>query len=125
MKSNLPVLYLYDEVIFPYSEIKIEKEDIESKKTLSLADNYYDGHILLITKSDTIPALGIIGQIKYRIELPNGNVKASIKGINRVKIEKLVEENNILEATITTFPQVPQSPVSELASARKKEFLSY
>ena len=49
IKTKLPVLIIRDVVLFPYSEIKLEINNINDKKTLSLAENYFNSYIFIFT----------------------------------------------------------------------------
>ena len=62
--------------LFPSSEIRLEFDDVKAKELLSLAENYYDNHLLIVIPKDPfevdpdmseLPKLGIIGKIKLRI----------------------------------------------------------
>ena len=87
LKTNLPVLILDDAIVFPSCEIKLEIEDSIIKKILTLAVSYFNGHLLVIYKDkknssqDDLPKIGIIAQIKLKLDMPNGMVKLTLKGI--------------------------------------------
>ncbi len=109
VETNLPILFLKDVVILPYNEARIEFS-YEEKKVLTDGEIYHDGHILLINLIDPLeerpsikdlPKFGIIGKIRNKIELSNGNVRVVITGIDRVEILNYIErEDNSLEAFV-------------------------
>ena len=84
-----------------------------SKDITALATNDYNRQVLVITPKNKLeenpevndlPEVGVIGKIKSRIELPNGNVRITIKGIDRVKILSFTNDSHykeILEASVT------------------------
>ena len=100
LKTNLPVLVVNDVVLFPYTEIKLEFDNINDKKVISLAENYFDGHLLVVISKennfnkDTLSKIGIVAQVKFKIDMPNGMMKVSLRGINRVKVNMYNEEND-------------------------------
>lgn len=126
LKTNLPVLIIKNNVLFPYTELKFETNDQLERKIISLSENYFDGHLLVVVdnglnevNTDTLPKIGIVGQIKLKIDMPNGNTKINIKGINRVKVEKYNCDNNMFDASVMPVSVKVNSPVNELAAVRK------
>lgn len=124
LKTNLPVLVVNDVVLFPYTEIKLEFDNINDKKVISLAENYFDGHLLVVISKennfnkDTLSKIGIVAQVKFKIDMPNGMMKVSLRGINRVKVNTYNEENGIYDASVSKIDDKPLSPISELASTK-------
>ena len=51
-KTKLPVLVLKNIILFPHSEIRLEIENDKDKELISLADSYYNKHILIIHPND-------------------------------------------------------------------------
>ena len=124
LKTNLPVLIVNNIVLFPYTEYKFEFDSINNKKIISLAENYFDGHLLIVIANDlkydkeTLPKIGIVAQIKFKLDMPNGLTRVSLKGINRVNIHQYNIDNGLYDATVSAITNKNLSPVSELASAR-------
>ena len=94
LKTNLPVLILDDNILFPSCEIKLEIDDSITKKILTLSESYFNGHLLVIFydkknySPSELPKIGVISQIKLKLDMPNNMVKLTLKGISRAKIEK-------------------------------------
>ncbi len=94
LKTNLPVLILSDTILFPSCEVKLEIEDSVTKKVLTLAESYFNGHLLVIYEDKKnpevldLPKIGVIAQIKLKLDMPNGEVKLTLKGISRGRVEK-------------------------------------
>lgn len=124
LKTNLPVLVVRNVVLFPYTECKFEFENINDKKIISLAENYFDGHLLVVVANDdnytkeTLSKIGIVAQVKFKLDMPNGLTRVSLKGINRVNIHRYNIDDNLYDATVSAIVNKSLSPVSELASAR-------
>lgn len=94
-KKKLPVLVLKNIILFPHSEIRLELENDKDKELISLADSYYNKHILIIHPSNELedsidktnfPRIGVIGYINMKIDLPNNRTRIVIRGLNRVKV---------------------------------------
>ena len=69
-----------------------------------------------------LPTVGVIAHLKSKIELPNGNVRVVISGINRVNIDKynnFEDDEDILMAEVSTIENVQSDAVSETAIKRK------
>ena len=133
LKTNLPVLILHDVVLFPHAEIKLEIESSLEKKIISLAENYYNNYIYIIcTKDDVIksqrfPTLGVVAQIKFKIDMPNGLTKVSLKGISRAVAHNYHVDNDIYDVNISNIESEIITPSEELANARvlKNLFIEY
>ena len=94
-KTKLPVLVLKNIILFPHSEIRLELENDKDKELISLADSYYNKHILIIHPNNELedsidktsfPRIGVIGYINMKIDLPNNKTRIVIRGLNRVKV---------------------------------------
>lgn len=132
IKTKLPVLIIRDVVLFPYSEIKLEINNINDKKTLSLAENYFNSYIFIICSNDDyvkthLPNVGIVAQIKFKLDMPNGNVKVSFKGIARGNATNYHVDNDNYDADIMNALYEEIIPSEELANIRvlKELFVEY
>ena len=95
MNNYLPVMMLKDLIILPNQEIKVEtrKDDL----LIAVSNKHHNGNLLLVCPNDALeeepsindlPTIGVIGIIKNIIDLPNGNIRLTVLGTTRVKIEK-------------------------------------
>ena len=133
LKTNLPVLILDDVVLFPSCEIKLEIEDSITKKILALSENYFNGHLLVIYNEKKNPSIeelskvGVIAQIKLKLDMPNGKIKLTLKGINRCRVNKYHLDDMIYDANLEAIESVTLSPMESLANGRvlKKLFIEY
>ncbi|MBE6154207.1 MAG: endopeptidase La [Firmicutes bacterium] len=131
MNQNLPVMLLKGLILLPHQEVKIELNNNISKEITSLASKEYNRHVLVITPKNQIeetpevndlPEVGVIAKIKSRIELPNGNVRVTLRGIDRVKILEFNNNNynnDILEAVVTKIELPELDEVEKKATIRK------
>ena len=133
LKTNLPVLVLHDVVLFPHAELKIEIDNSLDKKIISLAENYYNNYIYIIcAKEDVIktqkfPPLGVVAQIKFKIDMPNGLMRVSLKGISRATAHNYHVDNDIYDVNLTNIESEKIIPTEELANSRvlKNLFVEY
>ena len=113
---NLPIIVLKNNILFPYSEIRVEFSNTKDKLVLENALKYHDGHILLTNLEDpleenpnisSLPRLGVIGKIKTKIELSNGFVRCVIIGLDRVEVLNYFEtEYDTFEAFVIGLTDV-------------------
>lgn len=131
LKTNLPVLVIHDNVLFPSNTLKLEIDDNIIRKVTTLSESYFNGHLLVVSSNskdiNELPKIGVIAQIKMKLDMPNGKIKLSLYGISRSKIENYHEENGIIDANITNFKIEDISAVESLANARilRKTFIEY
>lgn len=124
LKTNLPVLIVRNIVLFPYTECKFEFDKNSDKKIISLAENYFDGHLLVIVAEnenytkENLGKIGIVAQVKFKLDMPNGLTRVSLKGINRVNVHRYNVDDGLYDAFVSAVVNKSVSPVSELASAR-------
>lgn len=112
MLQNLPVLLLKKLVLLPYQEVRIELNVELSKKIVDLSEKEYDSKLLIICPknvleisptSKDLPNVGVLAKLKSKIELPNGNYRIILVGLNRIKINKYQNHqvmHDILEANV-------------------------
>ena len=94
IKEDIPVLLLKKLSLLPLQEVRIELNNDLSKKIIDLSIKRYNKKILIILPVNSLeespsvkdlPEVGVLTYIKSSIELPNGNYRVVIKGLNRVK----------------------------------------
>lgn len=131
MDRILPVMLLKGLILLPNQEVKIELNNSISKDIINLANNDYNRNVLVITPKNQfeetpevndLPSVGVVGKIKSRIELPNGNLRVTLKGIDRVKIidfSNNTGNNDILEAKVTSIDLPEIDEVEKKATIRK------
>ena len=129
MNNYLPVMILKDLIILPNQEIKVETRKDDILKTVS--NKHHNGNLLLVCPRDTLeeepsindlPNIGVVGSIKNTIDLPNGNVRLTVIGTTRVKIDeyrRLEDNKNIIMAITSGLTNIKNDIVSETALKRK------
>ena len=131
MEQFLPVMLLKGLILLPNQEVKIELNNTLSKEIINLATKEYNRSLLIITPHNQIeetpevndlPEVAVIGKIKSRIELPNGNIRITLKGIERVKVilfQNSSFNGDILEASFTNIVLPKFEEVEEKAIVKK------
>lgn len=106
-KEKLGVLLIQDMVLFPNSEIRIESDNTNDKQIISFAEKSKDKSILVVNPlieedSDitTLPKIGVLAEIKLKMDVPNGKTRIVLKGKSRVEVEDYVEEDKIYKAVV-------------------------
>ena len=137
LKTKLPVIVLRNIILLPHGEIKLEISNAVDKKIINNSITNNNGYILLISpycnfdeklEISDLPNAGIIGKISNNFDLPNGNIRISVTGINRAQVYDFIkEENDELSAIIGPIEIKEESYEEKQAVIRtlKKEFASY
>ena len=102
VETNLPILLLKTNILFPYNEIRVEVTSSKEKLVVQNSIKYHDNHLLLINLKDPLeespnikdlPGIGVIGKIKSKIELQNGSLRITISGLERVEVLNYIESD--------------------------------
>ena len=112
-KDIYPVLPLRDIVVYPKMVVPLFVGREKSIRALqSAVDN--DKNVILLTQKDPgieeptdddVYQVGTIGTVLQLLRLPDGTVKVLIEGLERVKIDKFLSNEDFLEAEATLLPE--------------------
>lgn len=131
MSQNLPVLMIKKLIILPYQEVRIELNIELSKKIVDLSEESYESKLLVICPKDALdsspsfkdlPDIGVLTKIKAKIELPNGNYRIILVGLNRVQVDGYKNHEvykNVLEASIKKSETISFDEKKYLALSRR------
>ncbi len=121
-KETYPVLPLRDIVVYPKMVVPLFVGREKSIRALqSAVDN--DKNVILLTQKDPgieeptdddVYQVGTIGTVLQLLRLPDGTVKVLIEGLERVKINKFLNNEEFLEAEATLLPEVNNAADVEL-----------
>ena len=108
-KEKVPVLVLNDVVIFPNNEVRIEYDDTFDKKLIDLIDDSFDKLMIIVNPIDEnyvndityLPKYGVLGQLKLKMNVPNGKTRVVIEGIKRINVYNYSFNNGIYEANFS------------------------
>lgn len=102
VETNLPIILLKNNILFPYSEVRVEFTRSKEKLVLENSLKYHDNHVLLVNLDDPLeenpsikdlPGVAVVGKIKSKIELSNGVVRVVIAGLERVEVLNYLESD--------------------------------
>lgn len=126
-KTSLPVLVVRNIVLLPWSEIRIEFDNDNDKKLISLVESYYDNNVIVVNPKDVLeidpelselPKVGVLAKIKMKIEMPNGKTRVILSGINRVDIHAYTKEDSLFEAMVSNVVDDDLDSKEEIAYSR-------
>ena len=125
IKTNLPLLFIKNHEIFPFTETKLEFSDINFKQTISLAESCFDNCLFIIhqKQTDNLEAknninIGIVAKIKFKIDMPNGNMRVVLKGLKRAIVHDIKEEDSMYDADVSMPTNEEIDPIEEIAMSR-------
>lgn len=131
MKNILPVLVLKNLLILPNQEVKIELSNNLSKEIINLSKTKYKNELIVLApkeKLEEIPDIEDLGsffvvvKIKNQIELPNGNLRITLRGLFRAKKEVFSNDsynNNILKCKYKKL-EIPKFNEEEAEAIKRK-----
>ncbi len=130
MQELIPILMLKKIVLLPHEEVRLEINNEVSQHAIDDACKNSYNKILVISPVNTLeenpstsdlPNIGVIGKIKTKIKLPNGNYRIAITGLNRVKVVKYVTDNktSILKSLVKRLYVDNSNEVTDTALYRK------
>jgi len=115
MSENLkiPLVALRDVVIFPHTEIPLTFGRIKSNAAIAAAfkSNKLVCFVCQKNPKTEIPGeadlydIGTLASIDHLIE-SNGNIHALVRGVSRVKIEKILQSEPYFVASVLEFPEI-------------------
>lgn len=112
LKSNdLLVLIINDMVILPGNEVRVEYSNIYDENINNIVNNASTGEVLIVNpieedKDDitNLPKYGVLGKIKFKMNIPNGKTRIVVEGLYRVGIYNYKLLDTIYQAS---YKQVP------------------
>ncbi len=131
MKNNLPVMLLKKIVLLPLQDVRLDLNNDVSSRVIDLSINKHNSEILIVCPKNPmeespdvsdLPNVGVIGKIKSKLELPNGNLRIVVSGQRRVKIIEYINEiadGDILKAEINNVKLPAFDEVEEITLRRK------
>lgn len=126
-KTSLPVLLIRNMVLFPWSEVRLEFDSDIDKKVISVSESFYENNIVIVNPKDLLeidpevdelPKIGVLAQIKMKIDMPNGKTRIILSGINRVEVHAYTKEDNVYEAMVSNIDDDELDSKEELAYSR-------
>lgn len=106
--NKINVLLVHDMVLFPNSEIRIECDNSSDQNIINLIDKSDDQLVLIVNpiiddlqNITSLPNVGVVGQIKLKMDVPNGKTRIVLSGLKRVFINEYESSQDEYEAAIS------------------------
>ena len=103
--NKLLVLIINDMVIFPNNEVRVEYDNVYDKQMIDIVDKIDDDLMLIVNPIDednidvtSFPKYGVLGRLKLKMNVPNGETRIVIEGIERVEISAYEEDEQFFRA---------------------------
>lgn len=131
MDRNLPVLLLKKLSLLPTQEVRLELNNDLSKNIVDIASKNFDKKLIVILPVNSLeeqptvtdlPLVGVIAIVKSCITLPSGNYRVTLKGLNRIKINRYTNYKNDKSVLIANVKRIfidPGETVEEKALKKK------
>jgi len=110
---TLPAIPIRDMVLFPGARVPFMVGRRASVRTLELGIKVGD-HLLLLTqrnpkdeqpKQESIHPIGTLALVESLIPLPRDYYKVGVKGIARVRLERYLDEGDVVQAEVEILPE--------------------
>lgn len=108
-KMNIPVVATRGIVLFPNQEILIEVGRPKSMNAIEESEKFFNGHVVLLSQKDVLvddpspSELFDVGSLVHvkSVKQKQGFLRVTFSGIQRVKIDTLNEDSQMLFASVT------------------------
>ena len=125
-KMNIPVVATRGIVLFPNQEILIEVGRPKSMNAVDEAEKFFNGHVVLLSQKDilvdepTVEDLYEYGTLTHikSIKRKQGFLRVTFSGLQRVKIDSLNEDSQMLFGAVTLLDDVEGDKDEETALVR-------
>ncbi len=134
LKNTYLILILRDLFLFPNQEIKLEFSNALSKQIIYTAQKNFAGELILSSPKEEnnsvktikdIEKIGSFCKIKNVLDLPNGNIRVTLRGVKRTKITSLeIGPDNMLYSLKEPIENSVYNLDEELAFSRKLKDLA-
>jgi len=110
---TLPALPIRDMVLFPGTRVPFMVGRRASVRTLELGIKVGD-HLVMLTqrepreeqpKQESLHAIGTLALVESLIPLPRDYYKVGVKGIARVRLERYLDEGDVVQAEVTILAE--------------------
>ena len=140
MKNNLPVMLLKKIVLLPLQDVRLDLTNDISSSVIDLAISKYDNEILIVCPTypyeeapdiSDLPSVGVVGKIKSKMDLPNGNLRIVVSGQKRVKVLDYINEAadgdilkaHTMEITLPLFNEVEETTLRRKILSLLNEYI--
>ena len=125
-KEKYPLLPLRDIVVYPKMIVPLFVGREKSIRALQSGVENNQNIVLVTQKSsatedpsaEDIFQVGTLSTVLQLLKLPDGTVKVLVEGLERVKLDKIMAADDMLEAEITVLPDSAENDADLEAAAR-------
>src|SRR5437868_13902357 len=113
--DELPVIFITDTVIFPYAVMPL---GIRKEGGIAAIQHATKGNRLIvavIAHEIDSHSVGTLCRVARQREMPDGSLQVIVQGLERVRLEKVVQENPFSMVCIVRYPDAEDS--DEMTSA--------
>lgn len=99
VKEKYAILLINDTALFPNCEMRIETDVLQDLQVLSVTESSFTKKILIVNPIVTstnhlditdLPKIGILAQLKMKMDVPNGKTRAVLYGLERVFLSNVI-----------------------------------
>jgi ATP-dependent Lon protease len=119
----MPVLPLKNTVVFPHVLVPLQ---VGRPRSLELLEDLPAGDRLLAVAAqigedieeatwEEVHHVGTVIRIEHLLKLPDGTAQLAVRGLERIKLRRAVQEQPYLVADLTSYPERADRPRQELA----------
>ncbi|QIK69893.1 endopeptidase La [Erysipelothrix sp. HDW6C] len=124
---NVPVVATRGVIVFPEQEIMIEVGRHKSMNAIDEAEKFFNGHVVLVSQKDILiddpgkDELFTVGSLVHikSVKRKQGFLRVTFSGLQRVRIDQLVDDGKMLFGTIDLLEDVTGSENEEMALIRR------
>ncbi len=131
MKNTLPVLLLKNLLLLPNQEVKLELNNELSKNVVLLSTDTYHNELVVVSPKDQIeeipevsdlPKIAVVAKVKSSLELPNGNLRVTLRGLFRAEIKNYTNNTTIEDILECKYKklEIPKFDEIEAAALKRK-----
>ena len=127
VQVNIPVVCTRGVIVFPNQEIIIDVGRKKSVSALEEAKEHFDSHVFLVAQKEMSvedPQLEDLYEVGTLCTIQNirhmdGYLRVKFKGLERARIDTLVDSEDIVFGNVTPLVDVHQDDLEEMALVRK------
>lgn len=99
MKEKYAILLINDTALFPNCEMRIETDVFQDLQVLSVTESSFTKKILVVNPIVSsinhlditdLPKIGVLAQLKMKMDVPNGKTRAVLLGLERVFLSNVI-----------------------------------
>ena len=131
--EKILVLIINDMVIFPNNEVRIEYDNTFDKQMINIIDKLDSDLMLIVNPIEenldidvtNLPSYGILGRLKFKMNVPNGKTRVVIEGLKRVEIANYSKDDTFYYANYKEIVNVEKENEKDYVNILIKSLEQY